>query len=318
MVENPRGVQNPELLPHPETVDRSQNNLDITARVIKDADRLIPRSSQKELPMQVKALRERPAIYPERFAVAPGTTWETLDRSTYHPKDFTVPSLLTKPKSRTDPEDPRKVAHFSSYQEAVKLDKDGRPLNPMGPTGIRGRGKLHKWGANFAADPIVTRISPEGKLEMIVIQRTDSKEWAIPGGMVDKEELVTATLKRELAEETGADLDFDKARSVYKGGADDRRNTDNAWIETDAYHLHLVKDTNLAFKAQAGEALDVRWMPIIQEELGKLYASHAHFVKLAVKDWEGQTGFVLDRNGNIGISENMDKASQNQGPENPE
>lgn len=32
-----------------------------------------------------------------------------------------------------------------------------RPLNPVGRTGLIGRGVLGKWGPNHAADPIVTR-----------------------------------------------------------------------------------------------------------------------------------------------------------------
>lgn len=34
---------------------------------------------------------------------------------------------------------------------------EGRPLNPRGRTGLRGRGVLGRWGPNHAADPIVTR-----------------------------------------------------------------------------------------------------------------------------------------------------------------
>lgn len=50
---------------------------------------------------------------------------------------------------------------------------DGRPLNPLGRTGLKGRGILGKWGPNHAADPIVSRwkvvensrvISPESNL----------------------------------------------------------------------------------------------------------------------------------------------------------
>ena len=36
---------------------------------------------------------------------------------------------------------------------------------------------------------------------MISIQRHDNKMWAIPGGMVDPGEKVSATLKREFMEE---------------------------------------------------------------------------------------------------------------------
>lgn len=36
---------------------------------------------------------------------------------------------------------------------------------------------------------------------MIAIQRSDNGMWAIPGGMIDPGEKVTATLKREFMEE---------------------------------------------------------------------------------------------------------------------
>lgn len=35
--------------------------------------------------------------------------------------------------------------------------RDGYPLNPIGRTGITGRGILGRWGPNHAADPVVTR-----------------------------------------------------------------------------------------------------------------------------------------------------------------
>lgn len=34
--------------------------------------------------------------------------------------------------------------------------ENGYPLNPIGRTGIIGRGVLGRWGPNHAADPIVT------------------------------------------------------------------------------------------------------------------------------------------------------------------
>ena len=52
---------------------------------------------------------------------------------------------------------------------------------------------------NHAADPIVRRWSPqheEGtRLQVIAIQRKDTGEWAIPGGMVDDGERVSETAR---------------------------------------------------------------------------------------------------------------------------
>ena len=91
-------------------------------------------------------------------------------------------------------------------------------------------------------------------LEFVSIQRKDTGEWAIPGGMVDPGEKVSVTVKREFMEEaldstgTGKDkLDslsgmvdefFAGGEEVYKGYVDDPRNTDNAWMETVAFSFH--------------------------------------------------------------------------------
>merc|ERR1719335_375105 len=126
-------------------------------------------------------------------------------------------------------------------------------MNPVGRTGLGGRGLLGKWGANHAADPIVTRFHPEtGKLQVVAIKRKDTGQWAIPGGMVDPGESVSVTVKREFTEEAGALSDpaeqadflkhtealFASGKQSYRGYVDDPRNTDNAWMETTAFHFH--------------------------------------------------------------------------------
>ena len=95
------------------------------------------------------------------------------------------------------------------------LGADGKPRNPVGRTGLRDRGLLGKWGANHAADPIVTRYHPEtGKLQMVAIRRKDTGQWAIPGGMVDDGETVSATLRREFTEEAG-NIEDGAARAAF-------------------------------------------------------------------------------------------------------
>ena len=65
--------------------------------------------------------------------------------------------------------------------------------NPIGRTGITGRGLLGRFGPNHAADSIITRwehdssgeilkINGKPVLEFIAIKRQDGNEvWAIPG-----------------------------------------------------------------------------------------------------------------------------------------
>ena len=109
----------------------------------------------------------------------------------------------------------------------------GYPRNPVGRTGLCGRGLLGRWGSNHAADPIVTRYHPtSGQLQVVAIQRKDTAQWAIPGGMVDDGEPVSQTVRREFEEEAGNVADraafqaqiselFAAGEQVYRGYIDD-------------------------------------------------------------------------------------------------
>lgn len=66
-----------------------------------------------------------------------------------------------------DPKDRESLLQFNDIDEESKVSRvsymgkykviDGLPLNPMGRTGIEGRGLLGRWGPNIAGDPLVTR-----------------------------------------------------------------------------------------------------------------------------------------------------------------
>lgn len=241
--------------------------------------------------------------------------WET-DFPNYDPISYTSDSIKGQPWA--DPEklpegnvwnqvDSQSKIDRKSHEGEYKID-GGVPLNPIGRTGIKGRGCLGRWGPNHAADPIVTRwkVDDKGKkvthpetgkpiLQFISILRKDSKEWAIPGGMVDPGELVTATLRREFGEEALNSLEvsddgknamegkiedfFRRGIEIYRGYVDDPRNTDNAWMESVAYNFHDEDGNAVArFKLHAGDdAVGVQWLDIGHDV--KLYASHADMIK---------------------------------------
>ncbi|XP_054974637.1 ADP-ribose pyrophosphatase, mitochondrial-like [Sorex araneus] len=194
-------------------------------------------------------------------------------------------------------------------QNGLYQIEDGKPQNPAGRTGMVGRGLLGRWGPNHAADPILTRWKKDSKgngtthpesgrriLQFVAIKRKDCGEWAIPGGMVDPGEKISSTLKREFCEEALNSLQKSGAEKkelnkqlhklfsqehfvVYRGYVDDPRNTDNAWIETEAVNFHDETGEILDhLPLQAGDdAQKVKWVDI-NEKL-ELYASHSQFIQ---------------------------------------
>ncbi len=231
--------------------------------------------------------------------------WQTLERQ--HVPDEMVrwqvempgydPTVLDLPRGATrfrkqgdapHDADPSKIAHFKSLEVTeVARDEYGFPRNPIGRTGIRGRGMLDKWGPTEAADPVVTRHHPEtGLLEVLLIQRGDTGQWAFPGGKVDEGETAAIAAGRELIEEAGVsgiELHFSDAAIVYAGYIDDSRNTDNAWLEATALHLHLDEYEAVAVTIEAGsDANAVRWATVDAALLRTMLKAHADILSLAL------------------------------------
>lgn len=232
----------------------------------------------------------------QRFTLeAPDVPW-TRQLSNYCPPDYTSDGIHGKPWA--DPDIQNLNASWNaedgllsrkSYNGNYFFDAEGRPLNIIGRTGIRGRGVLGRWGPNHAADPLVTRWKNSDKkvLQIILIQRRDTGMWALPGGMVDPGEKYSATLKREFLEEAlakskdGALIDkfFKQGTEIYKGYVDDHRNTDNAWMETVACNFHdETGDIVGQFGLEAGDdARNVKWVDLDKKVL--VYANHEEMIR---------------------------------------
>lgn len=217
--------------------------------------------------------------------------------------DPSIEKCEFKPKWNTLDGNINRKSHFKDYDIV-----GGFPLNPIGRTGISGRGCLGRWGPNHAADPILTRwkrktneevecdeISKKPILQFVAIQRRDCLEWALPGGMVDPGEHVSSTLKREFLEEALNILSlkdqkekekrillveefFSNGTEIYKGYVDDPRNTDNSWMETVATNFHDESGTYVGcMPLSAGDdALKVKWVDINSNL--SLYANHKDFI----------------------------------------
>lgn len=178
--------------------------------------------------------------------------------------------------------------------------RETRPQNPMGRTGLSGRGTLGHWGANPAVDALLIRQSPADPRvpEIFLVWRRADKVLALPGGMQEGDELTNA-LKKEVMEEVGADIARlvpAKPKSVvYRGYVDDPRNTDNAWMETTAFCVFFSQEEAGRMPTRLNptdthevDASKGGWFPL-DPFLGKggaadgkrppLYASHAQILK---------------------------------------
>jgi len=266
--------------------------------------------SVRHTQLHVRARSEHPR-YPRRVQVLDAHVPWSSSIEGYRPTDFVAKSVLendctVKEGGWADPAEPDReaIARRGSYEHEkrrlpVRFDELGRPLNPVGRTGMCNRGGLGKWGPNHAADPIVTRRCPDKPgtpLEVVVIKRRDTGEWAIPGGMVDAGELVSMTLRREFEEEAGNVPESERERfedlagrlfteanghEVYRGYVDDPRNTDNAWMETVAMHFHCSPELGKMLALHAGDdAADVQWLEVGTPEYKKLYASHKMMIDM--------------------------------------
>lgn len=242
--------------------------------------------------MHYKCRFEKGLNYPERFPVTDAEVEWSVEVGNYTPPYYVAPVVIendesVNPMGWAEPENYELIKNkvFNSYCGPMQFDNDGYPLNPFGRTGLKGRGLLGKWGPNFAADPIITRVNANSQLEMLAIQRKDTRQWAIPGGMVDSGELASQTLQRELKEEAGIVLNLSEAETIFKGYVDDPRNTDNAWMESTAAHLHLSSAEANKIKPKAGsDAAKVQWIVLTPENMKSLYADHGKWLLLLKND----------------------------------
>jgi len=139
--------------------------------------------------------------------------------------------------------------------------------------------KLWFDGPNFTADAVV--IHPD-TAQILLIQRRDTEQWALPGGFVDPEDATPLhAAAREAYEEASITLEAHAPR-IFQGVVDDPRNSETAWIETSAYLFSVSSTPEVAGTDDAQAA---QWHSL--EALPPLYASHQSIVERALDYIEG-------------------------------
>lgn len=206
-----------------------------------------------------------------RFHVPDGlVSWETPFPG-YRPVSLTTLDVLQASPQIADP--PTFTAGNMAQWNALDNHVDRRiydgtydviddilPLNPMGRTGVVGRGALLRWGPNHVAQPLITRLRREasGKnvLEFVGVLDSETKMWTLPMGPHEPNDFRCNVIKSEFGPQGVAQLNLDvgrqsalldalstlfdphRAKVIYQGYLDHPLNTDNAWIETSCVHYH--------------------------------------------------------------------------------
>ncbi len=205
---------------------------------------------------------------------------------------WTVGNLLpTRDEQLSD------VLHNIGYPKMCVLDADYRPLHPWWRDmvqrpdigGVVGKGFYYYWGANYTADAAVIAHDEENIPHILLIQRRDNGEWALPGGFINNDEPSKAAAVRELHEETSLVLDrtMATAHKLYAGPVLDVRTTLHAWSET---HLWLFKTfgTMMPSIAANDDANAAQWFTL-DKLPSNLYGSHPVLIQMALNQILGTT-----------------------------
>jgi ADP-ribose pyrophosphatase YjhB (NUDIX family) len=174
------------------------------------------------------------------------------------------------------------VLSMTGYPKRYALDEEWRPLHPWWIQmltrpdigAVIGKGFYYHWGANYTADAAVTASLPDGSKKLLLIQRGDTGDWALPGGFIDGEERSYSAALRELQEETGVSLSKEiPVECIYRGPVVDIRTTIHAWAETSLWKFS-VKTDSLPEVIGSDDAIQAKWFDIT-EMPEQLYGSHA-------------------------------------------
>lgn len=207
--------------------------------------------------------------------------------------------------------------------QGLRTDTSGRPLHPWAHEMladskigvVTGKGFYWNWGPNYTADPIIIR-HDLSEPHILIIKRSDTGHWALPGGFRNKGEAGSDAALREGAEESGIFVTKLKhtIKPVYSGPLADLRVTANAWPETAAFCIDLCLDSkqelkmlhemmsanrrqkfirslgSMAFKKcidlmpweGQDDAVAAKWIPASQAN-SQLFGSHRLLIELALR-----------------------------------
>jgi ADP-ribose pyrophosphatase len=266
--------------------DRGECELPQLTHALYSAEALVYDLMADDFHLKIRG--ERPASYPPRLRISIDEAPWLLDCEAYDPPYHVDPSVLQNDRMTVDggwadPEDVSLISEKLAGAETRFRDEVERPLNPLGRTGIAGRGLLGYWGSNMSVAAAITRMNPDSGDNEILLGTTESDDDpALPKGFVLHEETPQLAIARVLTREVGwqpADVD---GETIFEGFTYDRRQTDHAWVETHAFLFHGVADRMPGTAHVEGEFDELRWWPLDAETVNRVPSDQARFIREAV------------------------------------
>lgn len=205
------------------------------------------------------------------------------------------------------------ITDKSGKTSKYEIDSEGLPQNPLGRTGLKGRGSLPRWGPNHYIYVVITQIHEE---EDQLFQYADvilvfkNNRFGLPGGYVhtqNRYEIIRSlfdteetwkgpddminffkslkrtkrklTLLRKAKKDIKEEEEFN-AEMVKRGYMDEETNTDQAWCEAEVWHFHYNTESIVKEKLK----VEADWHLLTYEILQKVPAGQASIIyKIAKK-----------------------------------
>ena len=240
-------------------------------------------------PFNLQIRGERPPSYPSRQRLARDEAPWTVDNPSYDPPYHVDPQVLANDASKAangwaDPEDFSTLLEDLAVLRAEHYDAEGRPLNPRGRTGIRGRGLLGCWGRNLSVTAVVVRIGTEpGQAEILLGRRMVGPRLDLPKGFVLSGESPEVAIARVLEHETGWSPGGAPHEVLQNGYVYDPRQTDHAWVEARAVLFRLPWNVSPGALQAGGDFNEIRWRPLTAASVNRVASDQARIIRKAVE-----------------------------------
>jgi ADP-ribose pyrophosphatase YjhB (NUDIX family) len=185
---------------------------------------------------------------------------------------------------------PTASEHIAIRNLFTPLDSWGRPVHVWlsdmvsdPAIGVAtGKGAYYHWGPNYTADPIVIQAG-----HLLLVQRSDTALFALPGGFVDPGESAAQAARRETREEAAVQIPPEIVPiEVYCGPVADIRMTAHAWPETTALLFDLGDDMPCEsgwLASVDSETTASAWVPLEHLLQLELFGSHRLLIQLALQ-----------------------------------